>query len=240
MNQGERIDRIGFGNLQLIQKPEEFCYGVDAVILADFVKAKSGDCIMDLGTGTGIIPFILSHKTKAYRIYGLEVQEDSYRRACRNVELNGLNHRVQILNGNVKHIKNAALPPFQVVVTNPPYMKGGGGLKNANEAKTIARHETMASLEDFIACAQRLLVDKGHFYMVHRPSRLVDICYLCRTYGLEPKEIRFVSPNVKKPPNIILIHCVKNGGCEVKVLEPLYVYEETGAYSQEILRIYEK
>lgn len=240
INQGERIDNIGFGNLRLIQKPEDFCYGVDAVILADFVKAKEGDLVIDLGTGTGIIPLILTHKTKASRLYGLEVQEDSYQRGCRNIKLNELNERVCILKGNVKDIEQLGLPYFQVVVSNPPYMKDQGGLKNANEAKAIARHETLGRLEDFISCATKLLEDKGHFYMVHRPSRLVDICYLCRTHGLEPKEMRFVSPKVDKAANILLLHCVKNGGSELKVLDPLYIYNEDGTYTQEILDIYEK
>lgn len=239
IEENERMDTIGFGNLRLIQKPEDFCYGVDAVVLSDFVNAKEGDRIIDLGTGTGIIPLILSHKTQASQIYGVEVQEESYERACRNVILNNLDARVKILNCNVKTLPDE-IGLFQVVISNPPYIQGLAGLKNSNEAKTIARHETLANLEDFICCASKLLQDKGDFYMVHRPSRLVDICCICRKYKLEPKEMRFVSPNTQKSPNIFLIHCVKNGGKQLKLLEPLYVYDKEGEYTKELLKIYEK
>lgn len=239
LKQGERIDQIGFSDLQLIQKPEEFCYGVDAVILADFASRKKAKYIVDLGTGTGIIPLILSHKTDAEFIYGIEYQTDSYDRAKRNVDLNHLNGRVDFINANVAEfcdLKEWA----DVVTTNPPYMVSNGALTNENRAKTIARHETVGDLEDFVKCAAGILKNKGDFYMVHRPSRLVDIFYLCRKYRLEPKEIRMVSPKRGETPNIVLIHCVKNGGVELKILDELYVYEEKGIYSSEIEKIYER
>ena len=251
--QGERIDEIGFNDLRLIQKPEDFCYGLDAVILADFAATgRAGNRIMDLGTGTGIIPIILSHKTDASEIYGLEVQADSYSRACRNVELNGLSGRIKILQGDVAHLCenkaadarqetfNAMQGAFDTVVSNPPYMKRCSGLTNHNEAKMIARHETTAGLEAFVQATGFLLKDKGDFYMVHRPSRLVDICVTCRKYRLEPKTLRFVSPNKESKPNIILVHCVKNGGTDLRLCHPLYVYDETGNYTKEIESIYER
>lgn len=236
---GERIDEIGFGNLRLIQKPEDFCYGVDAVILADFASRKPAEKIVDLGTGTGIIPHILSHKTDASQIYGIEYQEDSYLRAVRNAELNKLTGRVSFIQANVADF-------FQLdgwadaVTANPPYMAHYGGLINANEAKTIARHETVGDLEAFITCAYRTLRDKGDFYLVHRPSRLVDVFYLCRKHRLEPKELRLVAPREGQGPNIILLHCVKNGGAELKILESLHIYKGKGIYSDEIQKIYER
>lgn len=236
---GERIDEIGFSNLRLIQKPEEFCYGVDAVILADFASKKKAARIVDLGTGTGIVPVILSHKTKAEFIYGIEYQKNSFDRAVRNVELNGLADRLEFINANVAEF-DGLKEWADAVTTNPPYMVSNGAITNENTAKTIARHETVGTLEDFVKCASGILKNKGDFYMVHRPSRLVDIFVTCRKYRLEPKEIRFVAPRKGERPNIILVHCVKNGGAELKILNDLYVYEQPGVYSDEIEKIYER
>lgn len=236
---GERLDEIGFGSLRLIQKPEEFCYGIDAVILADFSGKKRAKTMMDLGTGTGIIPLILSHKTHAEKIYGLEYQEESFRRAVRNIELNHLEDRLRFFCGNVADFYELQ-GEMDAVTMNPPYMKGAGGLLNQNTAKMIARHETAADLEQFIACAARLLKERGDLYMVHRPSRLVDILTYCRAYKLEPKEMRFVCPRETEAPNIVLIHCSKNGGAELKILKPLFVYDSEGDYTEEIREIYER
>ncbi len=242
----ERIDQIGFGNLKLIQKPKDFCYGVDAVILADFaVKCNKSKpkTIVDLGTGTGVIPLILSHKTDAKHIYGLEVQEDSWQRALRNAKLNNLEDRISFINDDVKSFKTWAAD-FQgsvdMVVSNPPYFISGGGIINNLAPKTIARHETTAGLKDFLACASYLLKPKGDFYMVHRPSRLADICCYGRENGLEPKEMCFVSPNKDSVPNILLVHMVKGGGKELKFLPPLAVYDGEGNYTPELLEAYKE
>lgn len=242
----KRMDNIGFGNLRLDQQPEDFCYGVDAVILAHFAaeNSKNSRRIMDLGTGTGVIPLILSHKSPQSMIYGLEVQEESYQLAVRNIAQNRLEDRIQILCGNVKDVATALHPELRgimdVVVTNPPYMEYNGGIKNNNPAKTIARHEIEGDLTDFMTAAARLLKGKGHLFMVHRPSRLVDLFCIARTCGLEPKEIRFVSPKEGEPANIVLIHLIKGGGKELKVLPPLFVYGTSGEFTDEILEIYEK
>ncbi len=236
---GERIDETGFAELKLIQKPDEFCYGVDAVILADFASKKKASRIVDLGTGTGIVPIILSHKTNAEFIYGIEYQKDSFDRAIRNVELNGLGDRLDFINANVAEF-DGLKEWADAVTTNPPYMVSNGAITNENTAKTIARHETVGTLDDFVRCAAGLLKNKGDFYMVHRPSRLVDIFCTCRKYRLEPKEVRFVSPREGDAPNIVLVHCVKNGGAELKYLKDLYVYKAPGVYSDEIQQIYER
>lgn len=245
ISEEERLDEIGFGDLKLIQKPKDFCYGVDAVILADFsVKnlKKKPEIIIDLGTGTGILPLIMSHKTDAPKIVGVEVQEDSFLRAKRNVAINKLDDRVSFINGDIKdyasswgvEMKGSA----DMVVSNPPYFISGGGIINDLTPKTIARHETTAGLEDFIKCASYLLKPKGDLFMVHRPSRLVDICYYGRMHGLEPKEMCFVSPNQQSVPNILLVHFVKGGGKELKFTKPLAVYDENGNYTKELLEAY--
>lgn len=264
LENGERLDSIGFGDIKLIQKPEEFCYGIDAVLLADFAAkgggrwddaAKQGTfsyrgnlSAADLGTGTGIIPFILSHKVPALsKIVGLEVQEGSAERAKRSVHLNGLEDKIEILRGDVSNPEivmtakdTAGCKGFDIVTTNPPYVEGTRGLSNDNSAKMIARCETTGTLEDFIRTAAALLKERGDFYMVHRPSRLADICCLCRKYRIEPKAMRFVSPRDGEIPNILLFHGVLGGGRELKIRKPLSVYDENGNYTHEVNRIYER
>lgn len=254
IHEGERADDTGFGRLRLIQKPEEFCYGVDAVILADFAARCASVSLhsnsasstrvtaVDLGTGTGVIPLILSHKTSWQRLIGVEVQEGSFDRAQRNALLNGMKGRMEFLHGDVKdygvswgtELASAA----DVVTSNPPYTQSMGGLKCANTAKTIARHETTAGLEDFIRCAAWLLKPRGDFFLVHRPSRLVDICCMARDAGLEPKEMCFVRPNRDAAANILLVHMVKGGGRQLTLMEPLFVYEKDGSYTEKIKECY--
>jgi tRNA1Val (adenine37-N6)-methyltransferase len=250
----ERIDRIGFGDLGIIQMPKDFCYGIDAVILGDFAaklvlgKGPQQKCqvkrLMDLGTGTGIIPLILSHKTEIPEIYGLEVQESSVDRGLRTIELNGLGDRIKILQGDVSNFLKPDIKglkgTFDMVVSNPPYVAIASGIKNVNGPRHIARQETTASLDDFVKVGAELLRDKGHFLMVHRPSRLAELVFSMKTHGIEPKTLRFVNPMEGKPPNILLMHGIKNGGSELEVMSPLIVYESGSEYSEEIQKIYER
>ena len=241
-----RLDETGFGNIEIFQEPEEFCYGVDAVLLADFAAQagrKRRNCrIMDLGTGTGIVPLILSHKTEAGYIGCLEVQEHSFALVKKNIAHNHLEERIFGFHGDVSCFAEAETlaGTFDVVTTNPPYFVGGGGLSSQNPAKAIARRETTGTLDDFLRLAAKLLRDRGDFYMVHRPDRLIDIAAGCRKYKLEPKELRFVSGKPMEKPNILLVHCVKCGNPELRVLPPLAVHKEDGSYTEEILNIYEK
>ena len=241
----ERIDEIGFGNLKLIQNPKAFCYGVDAVILADFAaKYARGktELLFDLGTGTGIIPLILSYKTQISHFIGVEMQKEAYRRALRSVTLNGLEKRISLIHGDVKDTSADWGRDFagkaDMVVSNPPYIAGNEGMTSENKEKMTSRHETTAGLADFIKGASWLLKEKGDFFLVHRPSRIVDICWEGRKYGLEPKELRFVSPNRESKPNILLVHMVKGGGREVKMLPPLYVYDMEGNYTSQLKEAY--
>lgn len=268
LREGERLDDTGFSGYHLIQKPEEFCYGVDAVLLANFASknARRNQRICDLGTGTGIVPLILAHKTEAKQIVGVELQFDSWDRAMRMRTLNQLEDRLAFANTDVaaiagpklysgakKSAKSMAVPKltreaaellqpgsFQIVTTNPPYMAGSAALQSHNDAKRIARHETTAGVREFVAAAARLLDERGEFCMVHRPSRLADIIAACREFKLEPKELQMVAPRLGEAPNIVLIRCKKGGGAELNVLPTLPVYGEDGQYSEEIMRIYER
>lgn len=241
LKEGERLDDIGFGKLSVIQKPTEFCYGIDAVLLADFARLKNGYRAVDLGTGTGVIPLILSHKTKTAELWGVEIQETSFERAARSVAFNGLSERIHLLHGDVNNaVAVLGAGTFDAVISNPPYNGNGDGLQNENEAKRVARHETTATLDDFMAAAEGLLRDRGNFYLIHRPTRLVDIFFLARKHQLEPKEMQFVAPDRNRKPNMVLVHCVKNGGPELTILDPLYIYNVDGEYTTAIKRIYEK
>lgn len=240
--ENERIDDLEFKNLKIIQNKDGFCFGIDAVLLSDFAKnMKSKSKVMDLGTGTGIISILLCGKTDLKKIIGVEVQKEVYDMACRNVKLNNLENRFEVINENILNLnKIFDNNSFDVIVTNPPYKKQNTGVINDEEKKLISRHEILASLEDFIRVSSKLLKDKGDFYMVHRPERMVDIFYLMRKYRIEPKEVRLVFSNEKSSPKMLLIKGVKNGGEYLKFRQNLYIYKDNGEYTDEILEIYNK
>ncbi|NMA83593.1 MAG: tRNA1(Val) (adenine(37)-N6)-methyltransferase [Epulopiscium sp.] len=235
----ERIDDLGCKGYRMIQNPNLFCFGMDAVLLSHFAEVKEGEKVLDLGTGTGILPILLEAKTQGRQFIGLEIQKESVDLARRNVELNGLSNKIRIDEGDiVKAEEIYDRSQFQVIVSNPPYIDSQGGLKNKEDAKTIARHEVLCTLEDVIKAASTLLQVSGRLYMVHRPHRLGEIITLLRQYQLEPKKMRLVYPSITKEPNMVLIEAIRHGKPMLKVLPPLIVYEENGKYTQEIYEIY--
>lgn len=242
LKENERIDDLEFKGLKIIQNKNGFCFGIDSVILSDFAKnVKPNSNIMDLGTGTGILPILLSAKTKAKKIWGIEIQEDVANMAKRSVLLNKLEDKIEIINENILNLESKfEKNSIDVIVTNPPYKKKGTGVINEKESKLISRHEITASLEDFIEISSKLLKDKGEIFMVHRPERLVDILYLMRNKKIEPKNIRFVYANKESEPKLILVRGVKNAKEFLKVEKNLYIYNEDGNYSDDILKIYNK
>ena len=242
LKENERIDDLEFKGLKIIQNSEGFCFGIDSVLLTDFAKdIKTNSKVIDLGSGTGIIPILLSAKTKNTLFVGIEIQETVAEMANRSVQLNDLQDRIKIKNENILNLKDIyEKGKFDAITTNPPYKKVNTGIVNENDKKLISRHEITASLEDFIRISSYLLKDFGEFYMVHRPDRLVDIFYFMRKYNIEPKKIRFVYPNKNKKANIILIKGIKCGKPFLKFDDNLYVYNENGEYTEEILRIYNK
>ena len=230
----ERIDDLQLKGLKLIQDTNGFCFGIDAVLLANFAKVKKDANVVDLGTGTGIIPILIAGKSKAKKIVGVEIQEEVYEMATRSVKLNNLEDRVEIVNADIKTIdKVLEVHGYHVVTSNPPYMHMDG-IKNPNDKKAISRHEVKCNLEDVIRAASRLVMPRGKFFMIHRPTRLVDIIELGRKYRLEPKVVQFVHPRANKAPNLLLVEFMKDGKPELKILDPLYVYGEDGNYTKEI------
>ena len=242
LKENERIDDLEFKGYKIIQNSEGFCFGIDSVLLSDFAKdIRNNSRVMDLGTGTGILCILLAGKTNLKEIVGVEIQEEVYDMAKRSVELNSLQDKVKIINENILNLENVfEKGSFDAIVTNPPYKKLNTGLQNESEKKLISRHELTANLEDFIRISKDMLKDKGEFYMVHRPERLVDIIYLMRKYKIEPKQIRFVAPKLSKEPNLVLIKGVKNAKEFLKFDNTLYVYNEDGSYTSELLKIYGK
>ena len=242
LKENERIDDLEFKNLKIIQNEEEFCFGMDAVLLSNFAKEiKQNSKIIDLGTGTGILPILLSGKTENTEIVGIEIQEKMAEMATRSVKLNNLENRIKIINEDIKNLNNIfEKESFDAVVTNPPYKENNTGLKNEYEGKIIARHEVKCNLEDIILACKTLLKDKGTLYMVHRPERIIDICEYLRKYKIEPKIIKFIYPKAGKESNLILIKAVKNAKKFLKIEKPLIIYNENGEYTDELLRIYNK
>jgi tRNA1Val (adenine37-N6)-methyltransferase len=221
--ENETLEDLQCNGLKIIQKKEGFRFGTDAVLLANFVKAKKGDRIMDLGTGTGIVPILLSAKTKAREIIGIDIQEELIQMANRSIEFNHLSERVKGYVGDIKERSAFPKAAFDVVTTNPPYKPMGTGVRNELVQKDISRHEVLCTLEDVIGLAARLLKMNGQFFMVHKPERLTDIMCLLREYKIEPKWLQFIHPKPHKKPFILLIHGTKNGGKDLKLLPPQYI-----------------
>jgi tRNA1Val (adenine37-N6)-methyltransferase len=238
LKETERLDDLLCHGLKIIQDREDFCFSLDAVLLANFVTVKKGERVIDLGTGSGVIPLLLSAKTGASYIAGVEIQERVAERARRSVRYNGLEERVKILTMDLKDAPQLLENDFDVVVTNPPYMEVGRGFINPQESKAISKHEIKCSLEDVIRVGAFLLKSKGRFAIVHKPERLVDLMCLMRKYALEPKKIKFAHPKVGKAPNILLIEALKGGKPQLKFCDPVYIHKEDGTYTDELMGIF--
>lgn len=237
---GERVDELQIKDLKVIQRPKGFCFGIDAVLLANFVELKRYDQIIDLGTGTGIIPILMAGKSIDTTIKAIEIQKEVAEMADRSVRLNKLENRIEVMNIDLKETSQyLPVNTFDVVTANPPYMHPEG-LLNPSDHKAISRHEICCTLEDVIQTASKMLKHHGRFFMVHRPQRLVDIMACCRQYKLEPKRLRFVHPRENQRPNLLLMECRKAAKPELIILEPLTVYREAGKYTDEIYKIYQK
>ena len=235
----ERLDDLQLNGLEIIQNPGRFSFGMDAVLLSAFAQVKRGERVLDLGTGTGILPILLSAKNPGEAYVGLEIQEESADMARRSVKHNHLEEKIQIVTGDIKEAQAIFGPAsFQVVTTNPPYMIADHGLKNENEALYIARHEVLCTLADVLRESAKVLKVKGRFYMVHRPFRLPEIMKEMCAYGIEPKRMRLVYPYVDKEPNMVLIEGIKGGRPRMMVEPPLIVYNKDGSYTEELLSLY--
>ena len=235
----ERLDELHRNGYKIIQDSGRFCFGMDAVLLSGFAKVKPGEQALDLGTGTGIIPILLEAKTEGKHFTGLEIQPESADMASRSVAYNGLEDKINIVTGDIKDAsKIFGASSFDVITTNPPYMIGQHGLKNEEDAKAIARHEILCTLDDVLRESAKILRPGGRFYMVHRPFRLAEILSAMVQYRIEPKRMQLVYPFVDKEPNMVLIEGLRGGKSRMTVEKPLIVYKEPGVYTDEIYDIY--
>ena len=241
----ERIDDLNLNGKKILQDTECFLFGMDSVLLANMVK-ENGKVIVDLGTGSAVMPVIISEKTNGNKIIGVELQDEMYNLATKNVEYNNLEECIYIYHGDIKNVESirkyikekVGKDKVDVVISNPPYKEVGTGSVNDTTVKYIARHEVKCNLEDIFKTSAKLLKSKGKLYLVHKPERLVDLMCLARKYNLEAKKIRFMQPVKNKKPSIVLVQYVLNGGKECIVAPVTIEYDENGNYTKEILDIY--
>ena len=243
----KRLDDLNLNGLKVYQETEYFCFGIDSVLLANFVNSNSSkNNIVDLCSGSGVIPVIMSAKKKYNKIIGIELQKEMYELLKQNIEINKLEEKIIGIDEDIKNIENIKEELMQnigcnkvdIVTCNPPYKKQGTGIENENDVKYIARHEVKCNIEDIFKTTANILKSKGKLYIVHKPDRLVDLFEIARKYKLEPKTVRFVHPTSIKAPSIVLIEYIKDGGNELKILDPLIEYNENGSYTDEIYDIY--
>ncbi len=239
LKENERLDDLQRNNLRIIQDPGRFCFGMDAVLLSGFAFAGKGDRVLDLGTGTGILPILMSAKTEAAELIGLELQPESADMADRSAMINGIGERVKIVQGDIKEADSIfPLSSFDMITCNPPYMIGQHGITNPESPKAIARHEIACTFEDVARVTEKLLKPNGHFFLVHRPFRLSEIICTLTRYRLEPKRLRLVYPFIDREPNMVLIEAVRGGKPRMTVEKPLIIFKEKGVYTDEIAEEY--
>lgn len=239
LHENERLDELHRNGYKIIQDKGRFCFGMDAVLLSGFARVKLGEKVLDLGTGTGIIPILLEAKTDGEHFTGLEIQPESADMASRSVAYNDLQDKIDIVVGDIKDASQRfGASSFDVITTNPPYMIGQHGIKNDQDAKAIARHEVLCDLDDILRESAKMLKPSGRFYMVHRPFRLAEIFSKMIEYRIEPKRMQLVYPFVDKEPNMVLIEGLRGGKSRITVEKPLIVYQEPGVYTDEIYDIY--
>ena len=233
----ERLDDLQREGFKIIQNKEYFCFGMDAVLLCGFASVKTGERVIDLGTGNGVIPILMMGHYGAGTYTGLEIQPGNVDMARRSAAYNHIEDRLEFVLGDIKEASTIfGGASYDVVTTNPPYMKSG--LVNPKSEKAIARHEILCTLEDVVREASKLLKDGGRFYMVHRPSRINEILSTMQQYRIEPKRMQFVHPHVDKESNMVLVEGIRGGRPQMIVEPPLVIYGEDGAYTEQVKRLY--
>ncbi|MCD8009575.1 MAG: tRNA1(Val) (adenine(37)-N6)-methyltransferase [Lachnospiraceae bacterium] len=236
---GERVDDLQRDGYRILQNPQKPCFGLDAVLLSDFTHVKRGETVLDLGTGTGILPILLAAKTEGQSFTGLEIQKALADMARRSIGLNALEERITVEEGDLREASvRFGRAAFDVVVSNPPYMKEDQGRTSPHDARALTRHEIACTLEDVVRETARVLRVGGRFDLVHRPGRLGEIFEALHRHRLEPRRMRLVYPYADREANLVLLEAVRGGKPGMKVEAPLIIYREPGCYTREMCRIY--
>lgn len=231
----EKIEDLNIGGYKIIQSKDGFCFGSDAVLLSKFATFRKGDKVLDLCTGTGIIPVLCWATNNLESVDAVEIMPHVAAMASRTMELNNISDKIRIKNADLKDcIEIYGKRKFDVVTCNPPYMNQGGGIVNPKDFLAIARHEICCTLDDVVYIASAMLKQHGKFFMVHRADRLCDVITTFRKYSIEPKRLSMVHPNSKSAPNLILIEGTLYGKAQLKITEPVYMYDDNGNYIQQI------
>ncbi len=238
LQKGETLDDLQNG-FHILQSETGYHFGMDAVLLADYVRVRPDERILDLGCGNGILPLLLAARHTDVCITGLEIQRESVELARRSVAYNHLEDRISLAEGDIREaVSRFGAASFDVLVSNPPYMIASHGKLNPNRQVAVARHEVSCTFEDLARTSAGLLRDHGRLYLVHRPFRLAEILDTLRSYKLEPKRMRLVHPFIGKEANMVLIEAVRGGNPRMTVEPPLIVYEAPGVYTEEVRSIY--
>lgn len=225
LNNNEKIEDLEDKRLKIIQAKDSYRFSVDSILLLNFIRLKNYENIIDLGTGSGIIPLLLFGKKKGLSIYGVEIQKDLADMARRSVELNKLQNGITIIQEDFRNLKNNFKnQQFDVVVSNPPYISMGQGKINPSINKAIARHEIKGELEDMISVSNYLLKNKGRIYLIYRSAKLIKLVITLKRYGIEPKVIKLIHPRPGENANLVLLEGIKSGKEELKIEDPIFLY----------------
>ena len=238
--ENERIDDLEINDLRLIQNAEGYCFTSDSVLLANLVKARKTDKILDVGAGSGIISILLAGKMGYGNVSALEIQNNMAALAARNVEMKGLNDKIVRINSSFQDFaKSGPAERFDVIVSNPPYKKPDSGEMDKNETRAVSKYELKLTLDELIENARRLLKFRGKFYMVHRADRMAECIYKLKQNNIEPKVMTLVYPKAEKSPDVVIYECIKGASEGVKI-NTLIVYDENGEYTALARKMYSK
>lgn len=236
---GETADKLMGGSVLVLQKEKGYRFSIDAILLAHFINIEGHDSVCDLGTGSAVIPIILSKGNNRLKIVGVEIQDELADMAMRNVRLNDLELSVRIHKGDIKKIGDLFdRESFSCVSFNPPYRKVNSGRINPDREKAIARHEIEGAVADFLTAARYLLTEGGSVHVIYPATRLVELVFGMRRMDLEPKRIRMVHSNSSSRAQFILAEGIKGGGEELYIMPPLSIYNNDGVYSEEMKKIF--
>lgn len=235
----ERLDDLQRSGLVIIQNPAGFRFSMDAVLLAEFATVRPRDRAIDLGTGTGVIPLLVWARRQPAEIVGIEILEEMADMAERSVQINGLSDRIKIVHGDLRDAVDLfGVGSFDVVLSNPPYIKVDEGTLSPEGHLTVAKHEVSCTMEDVVNVAAGLVKPRGRVAMVHRASRLADLLSSMREANLEPKRLRLVQARLDAPPMMVLVEAVKDVKAGLQVMPTLMLYGEDRQYSEETKQIY--